>query len=75
MIGELQNSFDGKYELVLCKKLAKTLKDDTHPLYNVFKDATSERSGRMILPYAKTNRHKLSFVPQAMKRFNGDFER
>ena len=73
VIGDFQKSFEVKYKEVVVKKLSKTLKDDSHPLHSIFKSATNERSGRMRLPYAKTNRHRLSFVPQAIKFYNADF--
>jgi hypothetical protein len=75
LIGEPQRSFDESYQDVLRKKFTKVHQDDSHPLHNIFADASSERSGRMRLPFAKTNRHRLSFVPQAMRLFNFDLRR
>ena len=75
LIGEPQESFDQSYQKVLLSKLRKVQLDETHPLHHIFVDATSNRSGRMLLPYAKTNRHKLSFVPQAMRLFNSELSR
>ena len=72
LIGEPLESFDQLYHRVIHSKLRKVQQDDTHPLHSIFIDATSKRSGRMLLPYAKTNRHKLSFVPQAMRLYNSD---
>ena len=72
LIREPQESFDESYRKLLRAKLIKIQKDETHPLHCIFSDATSDRSGRMLLPFAKTNRHKLSFVPQAMRQFNND---
>ena len=60
MIREKQNYSNVKYELVLFEKKKKeTLKNDTHPLYDVFVNVASERSGGMRLSYAKTNRHRI----------------
>ena len=72
LIGEPQESFDKLHQKVLRTKLIKVQKDESHPLHGIFSAATSHRSGRMLLPFAKTNRHKLSFVPQAMRLFNAD---
>jgi len=75
LIGDPQKSFEQTYQEVLGKKLGRILKDDTHPLHSIFIDAKIDRSGRMRLPFAKTNRHKLSFVPQAMRLYNSQYTR
>ena len=67
LIGEPQESFDQSYQRALHSKLRKVQLNDTHPLHHILREATSDKSGRMLLPYAKTNRHKLSFVPHAMR--------
>ena len=72
LIGEPLESFDQLNHRVMPSKLRKVQLDDTLPLHSIFIDAISNRSGRMLQPYAKTNRHKLSFVPQAMRLYNSD---
>ena len=62
--------FEQCYNEIVETKLGRILKDSSHPLHDCFANAISARSGRMLLPYANTNRHKNSFVVQAMNIFN-----
>ena len=62
--------FKQSYIDIVETKLGRIQKDSTHPLYHCFSNAVSARSGRMLLPYANTNRHRNSFTIQAMKLFN-----
>ena len=70
-----QESFIENYEKAVISKTKNIRKDDSHPMYTIFEDMVNERSGRMRLPYASTNRHRLSFVPQSAKLHNRDFSR
>ena len=70
VIGEDLPSFDCIYETFVTRKFNKIWKDSLHPLNNTFHNAVSARSNRLILPYACTNRHKSSFVVQAMLLYN-----
>ena len=75
IIGDPQNRFEKAYESASHKSYKKIIADPTHPLFPIFSAAVSSRSNRMLLPPAKTNRHKLSFVPQAMRLHNKNFKR
>ena len=68
-----QESFIENYEKAVISKTKNIRKDDSHPMYTIFEDMVNERSGRMRLPYAFTNRHRLSFVPHSAKLHNRDF--
>ena len=70
-----QETFIDNYEKVVIRKMQSIRKDDSHPLFLIFENLVNARSGRMRLPYASTNRHRLSFVPQAVKFHNRDFSR
>ena len=70
VIGEDLPSFDCIHETFVTRKFNKIWKDSLHPLNNTFHNAVSARSNRLILPYACTNRHKSSFVVQAMLLYN-----
>ena len=75
LIGEDLDTFDLVYEEIIRKKLNRVRKNCDHPLHDVFSRAIIERSGRMRLPRAKTNRYKSSFVSQAISVYNKDFKR
>ena len=68
-------TFEITYNENVTIKLEKIIKDCSHPLYPIFTEAISDHSGRMILPYAHTNRHKSSYVPVAMKVYNVNHKR
>ena len=68
-------SFDNICKTEISKKLNRIMKDTCHPLYSIFTEAISPRSGRMLYPLANTNRHKSSFVVAAMKIYNDQHHR
>ena len=70
ILGVNQHTVDSSYQRILEAKLNYILRDDNHPLYTELDNAIIPRSGRMRLPYAATNRHKSSFIPQCIKLFN-----
>ena len=70
VIGHKLSSFDEAYEKHVFKKLHSIMRDNCHPLFHIFHEAKSARSGRMLYPAANTNRHKSSFVVRAMKLYN-----
>ena len=50
--------------------------DNSHSLYGQLRSQLIPRgSGRLGLPYAGTNRHPASFIPKAIKLFNGNVGR
>ena len=69
------DTFDHVYGEIIRKKLMRIKKCSDHPLHDVFSEAVIERSGRMRLPGAVTNRYKSSFVSQAISAYNKDFQR
>ena len=75
VIGDRLPDFVNVYHNWVRKKLNKIMDDNSHPLFNIFSSVVSERRGRMLLPKAKTNRHKLSFVVQAMKIYSENHRR
>ena len=75
MTCENLKTFHKSYYGAIFKKFTKIMGDNTHALHGTFANATSPRSSIMILPYAKTNRHKQSFVPQAMRQYNTNYQR
>lgn len=50
------------------KKIIKVLKDPTHPLHT--RITFSQRSGRLLLIKAKTERYRKSFIPRAVRHFH-----
>ena len=48
--------------------LMKIMKDSSHPLHVNFRFLRSER--RLNMPYCRTDRHKSTFVPSAVKLYN-----
>ena len=75
LVNSPQETFMNSYEKVVISK-SKRIRDDTsHPFHEIFSGLLNERSGRMRLPFASTNRHRLSFVPQSAKLHNRDFKR
>ena len=75
VVGQELPSYDEVHKICVQNKMNKIQKDVNHPLYRTFQDAISHRSGRMIYPYSTTNRHKSSFVVQAMRIFNKNYVR
>ena len=75
MIGSSQQSVDSVYHDRLCTKYHIVIDDSSHPLHSEFADRTIQRSGRLRLPTALTNRHPRSFIPRAIKYHNSNFKR
>jgi hypothetical protein len=75
IISECQTSFETSYNDEVWKKLKRIQDNVDHPLNELFTAAIIQRSGRMRLPPAVTNRHRLSFVPQAITLYNKNFKR
>ena len=74
MIGTAK-TFEETYGELINVKYTKIWQDTSHPMYSNFARAFNEKSGRMRLPAAVTNRHKESFVPQAIKTHNKQHKR
>ena len=68
--GECQPSVDSVYLDLLRGKLEMVWSDSSHPLHGQLR--IPRGSGRLGLPYAGTNRHPASFLPQAIKLYNGN---
>ncbi len=76
VIGECQPSVDSVYLDLLRGKLEMVWSDSSHPLHGQLRSHLIPRgSGRLGLPYAGTNRHPASFLPQAIKVYNGNVGR
>ena len=75
ILGDDQFTIYSSYQRYIGEKLNTVLNDTTHPLHADLISAIIPRSGRMRLPYAATNRHKSSFIPQCIKIFNDRFNR
>ena len=76
VIGECQPSMDSVYLDLLRGKLEMVWSDSSHPLHGQLRSHLIPRgSGRLGLPYAGTNRHPASFLPQAIKLYNGNVGR
>ena len=70
VIGECQPSVNSVYLDLLRGKLAMVW-SDSHSLHGQLRSHLISRgSGRLGLPYAGTNRHPASFLPQAIKLYN-----
>ena len=64
------------YLALLRGKLGMVCSDSSHPLHGQLRSHLIPRgSGRLGLPYAGTNRHPASFLPQAIKLYNGNVGR
>ena len=73
MIGECQPSVDSVYLDLLRGKLEMVWSDNSHPLHGQLRSQVIPRcSGRLGLPYTGTNRHPASFIPKAIKLYNGN---
>ena len=68
-------TFEETYGELINVKFTKIWQDSSHPMHSNFATAFNERSGRMRLPAAVTNRHKQSFVPQAITTYNKQHKR
>ena len=76
VIGECQPSVDSVYLNLLRGKLEMVWSDSSHLLHGQLRSHLIPRgSGRLGLPFAGTNRHPASFLPQAIKLYNGNVGR
>ena len=76
VIGQCQPSVDSVYLDLVRGKLEMVWSDNSHPLYGQLRSQLIPRgSGRQGLPYAGTNRHPASFIPKAIKMYNGNVGR
>ena len=75
MIGEPRQNFGAVYADLLITKLTDVMDDASHPLHDRLAGQLISRSGRMRLPSAATGRYLSSFVPQAIKIHNTNFQR
>lgn len=71
VLGGSQPTLDAIYQCLLQSKLHTVWDDCSHPLHDQLHDSRIKRGiGRLRLPCLKTNRHRDSFIPRAMKLFN-----
>ena len=76
VIGECQPSVDSVYLDLMRGKLEMVWSDNSHPLHGQLRSHLIPRgSGRLGLPYAGTTRHPASFLPQAIRLYNGNVGR
>ena len=76
VIGQCQPSVDSVYLSLLRGKLEMVWRDNSHPLHGQLQSQLIPRgSGRLALPYAGTNHHPASFIPKAIKLYNGNVGR
>ena len=75
IIGVSRQDFGYAYTDLLSKKLTDVLDDESHPLHERLSNQLSSRSGRMRVPAAATNRYLSSFVPQAIRIHNSNYQR
>ena len=76
LIGECQPSVDSVYLDLVRGKLEMVCSDNSHTLYGQLRSQLISRGrGRLGLPYAGTNRHPASFIPKAIKMYNGNVGR
>ena len=68
--GGHHDSFDILYHIRLTNKTARILSDDSHPLWTEFNDRRIDRSGRLRVPTARTQRYRDSFLPSAVRAYN-----
>ena len=73
--GGHHDSFDILYHIRLTNKTARILSDDSHPLWTEFNDRRIDRSGRLRVPTARTQRYRDSFLPSAVRAYNNDHVR
>ena len=73
IIGEPQTTVDSVYDCLLQSKLDLVWKDPGHPLHcHLHNNITTRGSGRLRLPPLRTNRHRNSFIPRAIKLYNNN---
>ena len=72
VVGESRPSaVEAIYLCLLESKLDTIWTDTSHPLHDLLQDRQIGRGiGRLRLPSLKTNRHRNSFIPRAIKLFN-----
>ena len=75
IIGAPRRDFETVYIYLITRKFADVMEDTEHPLHHRLSKQVNTRSGRMRLPSVKTNRYRLSFVPQAIKIHNLNYNR
>ena len=73
IIGEPQTTVDSVYDCLLQSKLDLVWKDPGHPLHcHLHNNIITRGSGRLRLPPLRTNRHRKSFIPRAIKLYNNN---
>ena len=75
MIGEPRQNLEEVYADLLFTKLTNVMDDASHPLHDQLAGQLISRSGCMHLPSAMTGRYLSSFVPQAIRIHNANFQR
>ena len=75
MIGEPRQNLEDVYADLLITKLTNVMDDESHPLHDRLAGQLISRSGCMRLPSAVTGRYLSSFVPQAIRIHNANFQR
>ncbi|KAG1670930.1 SRSF protein kinase 2 [Nymphon striatum] len=76
LIGSPEVCMNAIYSSRVQSKLLIILEDRNHPLNKCLEQQRSRRgTGRLLLPPLKTNRHKHSFIPHAIKLYNNFLSR
>ncbi|KAJ8048808.1 hypothetical protein HOLleu_01276 [Holothuria leucospilota] len=76
VIGIYQSAVDSVYQCLLQAKLDSVWNDCNHPLFQRFHNSIISRGiGRLRLPELKTNRHRNSFIPRAIRLYNVSLSR
>ena len=75
MTGRHHDSFNILYHSRLTDKTSRILGDDSHPLWTEFNDRRIDRSGKLRVPTARTQRYRDSFLPSAVRAYNNDHVR
>lgn len=70
VIGVKLDSLESVMERRMLEKLQSILENTTHALHQFLVQHRSTRTGRLRLPTSKTERHRRSFLPVAIKLFN-----
>lgn len=70
VIGVKLDSLESVMERRMLEKLQSILENTTHPLHQFLVQHRSTRTGRLRLPTSKTERHRRSFLPVAIKLYN-----
>ena len=63
------NDIDTMYRCLIVEKMSKIMKSEVHPLNKYFKMLPSQK--RISSVYARTSRFSNTFVPSAIRQFNG----